>query len=189
MWAKMAESQFGEELTEMKSYTIRPATPNDAHAINIHLRRIAEEPNNTISYSRGEFLRTSDEERERIEGIVAADNSHMLVAVVDNKIIGLCSCFGGVGVERYTAWLGISVHSAWRDQGVGTALTKAMIQWARGNPKIHRFALVVYTHNARAIRLYRKLGFQEEGIQKEAYFKDGRFVDGLMMAMLFNNAQ
>lgn len=38
----------------MTPYIIRPATPDDASDINAHLRRIAEEPNNTISYSPGE---------------------------------------------------------------------------------------------------------------------------------------
>jgi RimJ/RimL family protein N-acetyltransferase len=66
---------------------------------------------------------------------------------------------------------------------------EAMIQWARDNPVIHRLEFVVYTHNTRAIHLYRKLGFEEEGIRKEAYFKDGRFVDALMMAMIFNDVQ
>ncbi len=173
----------------MPPHTIRPATLDDARGINIHLRRIAEEPNNTISYSQGEFLRTIEEERERIEGVLVAENSHMLVAVANNEIIGLCSCFGGAGVGRYTASLGISVHSAWRDQGVGTALMEKIIKWARKNPVVHRFDLEVYAYNQRAIHLYRKLGFQEEGIRKEVYFKDGRFVDTLMMAMIFNEGQ
>jgi RimJ/RimL family protein N-acetyltransferase len=168
-------------------YTIRPATRDDAGSINAHLRRIAEEPNNTISYSPGEFRRVIEEERGRIEAVLTADNSHMLVAVADNQIIGLCSCFGGVRVGRHTASLGISVHHAWRDQGVGTALMEKLIQWARQNPALHRLDLEVYTHNQRAIHLYRKLGFHEEGIRKEAWFKDERFVDTLLMAMLFND--
>ncbi len=173
----------------MTSYTIRPATLEDAHGINAHLRRIADEPNNTISYSSGEFLRTVDQERERIKGVLTAENSHMLVAVVDNKIIGMCAAYGGVRVSRHTASLGISIHRAWRDKGVGTALMNAIILWADKNPEIHRLDLEVYTHNQRAIHLYRKLGFQEEGFRKEVYFKDGRFVDALMMAMIFHGEQ
>jgi RimJ/RimL family protein N-acetyltransferase len=173
----------------MKAYTIRPATPDDAPGINTHLRRIADEPDNMISFSRGEFLRTVEEERARIEGLLASDNSQMLVAVVDHEIVGLCTCWGDAHVRRYTTGLGITIQSAWRDQRMGTALMEAAIQWARENPVVHRLELVVYTHNARAIHLYKKLGFQEEGVQKEAYFKDGRFVDALMMAILFDAAQ
>lgn len=170
----------------MSPYTIRPATPDDAPAINAHLRRIADEPANMISYARGEFTRTIDEERERIARALAADNSHMLVVVVDNAIIALCCCFGGERAGKHTTSLGITVHVDWRNQGVGTALMAAMIQWARENPVVHRLEFTVFTHNARAIHIYRKLGFEEEGIQREAYRKDGRFRDALLMAMLFD---
>ena len=170
----------------MKPYTIRPATADDAASINRYMRGFSEEPDNMISYSRGEYLRSVEEERTRIEEVVASDNSHMLVAVAESEIIGLCSCFGGVRVRKHTTGLGITVHRAWRDQGVGTALMQAMIQWACDNPVIHRLDLTVFVHNARARHLYRKLGFQEEGILKEAYFKEGRFLDAVMMAMLFD---
>lgn len=173
----------------MPAFKIRPATVDDARGINPHVRRIADEPNNTISYSQGEFQRTIEEERERIGSVLTAGNSHMLVAVVDDEIIGICACYGGSRVGRYTACLGMSVHPAWRDHGVGTALLEALIQWVRMNPALHRLDLEVYTYNQRAIHVYKKLGFQEEGIRKEAYFKDGRFVDTLTMAIIFDDSQ
>lgn len=173
----------------MPSYTIRPATLDDARSINAYRRRIAEEPNNMISYSPGEYYRTVEEERERIEGLLAADNSHLLVAVADNAIIGVCFGLGGVRVGRYTTSIGMSVDRAWRDQGVGTALVEATIRWARQNPEVHRLDLEVFTQNQRAIHLYRKLGFQAEGVRKEACFKEGQFIDTLMMSMIFHDAQ
>ncbi len=183
----------------MNAYTIRPATPDDAHGINTHLRRIAEEPHNMISYAPGEFVRTVDEERARIERALTEANSHMLVAaatiaadavaddMASGAIIGMCTCFGGVRIAKYNTSLGIMVRREWRDQGVGTALMTAMIAWARENPAVHRVAFTVLADNARAIHVYRKLGFQEEGVLKEACYKDGRFADLLMMAMLFND--
>ena len=170
----------------MKPFSIRPTRPDDAQALNDHIRRIAEEPNNMISFSRGEYQRTAEEERKRIVHALDSPNSHMIVAVAQNEIIGMCRCFGSTGVERYTTGLAILVHREWRDQGVGTALMKDMIAWARDNPVVHRVEFTVYTHNQRAVHLYRKLGFHEEGIRKEAYFKDGRFVDAYLMAMLFH---
>lgn len=169
-----------------KPCAIRPAAPGDAPGIITHFHRITEEPGNMTSFSPGEFTRTVDEERERIERVLASDNSHMLVAVVDNEVVGVCACFGGVRAHRRTTGLGITIQAAWRNQGIGTALMEAMIQWARDNPAVHRLDLSVYTHNAHAIHLYRKLGFQEEGVRKEAYFKDGQYLDGLVMAMLFD---
>lgn len=169
----------------MNSFFVRPAMPDDALGINTHLHRVAEEENNMISYSPGEFDRTVSQDRTRIESALAADNSQIFVAVADYEIIGLCSCFGGVRVGKYTTSLGITVKREWRDHGVGTALMQAAIQWARENPEVHRLELGVLTSNERAIHLYRKLGFQDEGIRKEAYFKEGKFLDSLTMGIVF----
>lgn len=65
--AHIAENLIFERNQSMQSYTIRPATPDDAYGINTYLRCIYEEPNNMVSYSHGEFLRTVEEERARIE--------------------------------------------------------------------------------------------------------------------------
>ena len=54
------------------------------------------------------------------------------------------------------------------------------------DPAPHRLELEVFTHNARAIHVYKKLGFQEEGTRHQAFFKEGRFVDALMMGMIFD---
>jgi GNAT superfamily N-acetyltransferase len=142
----------------MKPYTIRPATPDDARSINLHLRRISEEPNNMISYSRGEFVRTVEGERERIEGAISSDNSHMLVAVVGTEIIGMCACFGGVGVRRYTTGLGITVHPAWRNQGVGTALLEEMISQALAQKCSDRITLVDLAYPTLIRRLFAESG-------------------------------
>ncbi len=42
-------------------------------------------------------------------------------------------------------------------------------------------------HNARAIRVYERHGFQVEGRRRQCLLVDGRYVDELYMAKLLSN--
>jgi RimJ/RimL family protein N-acetyltransferase len=54
---------------------------------------------------------------------------------------------------------------------------------------LHRLELMVMTHNAAAVALYRKMGFQVEGTHTHALCVDGRYVDEYCMAKLLGDAQ
>lgn len=172
----------------MSDVTIRPATVEDAASFNAHRRRIADEPDNGISWSPGEYTRPVAEVRERIRSIIATDNQYLLVAEADGEIVGQCSCFGSPKQAlQHNAGLGIDVDKRYRGQGVGTSLMAAMLDWARANPIIQRIELEVHTHNLAAIHLYLKHGFEIEGRKQHAYFKDGRYVDAYLMAQVFDD--
>lgn len=166
-------------------FTIREASPDDAEQMVAHMARIGHELDNNVLLTPGEFKLSVEEEREKIAELADADNAVWLVAEVDGQIIGVLDCRGGRrAANRHSGGLGISVRKDWRNRGVGTALMEALIDWARANPVITRLELEVFTHNARAIHLYEKLGFQIEGCKRRAYFKDGRYVDAYLMALL-----
>jgi RimJ/RimL family protein N-acetyltransferase len=55
--------------------------------------------------------------------------------------------------------------------------------WARERG-FHRLELTVMTHNERAIRLYKKMGFEVEGVKKHSLFVNGEYVDEYYMAKL-----
>ena len=171
----------------MVEITIRPALAADAPAYNAYRRRIADEPDNGISYSPGEYNRTVEEDRQRIEVALTADEQHILIAEVDGKLVGHCSCTGSTKrALRHNVGLGIDVDRDYRGQGVGSALMGAMMDWARANPMLQRVELEVFTHNLPAIHLYLKFGFEIEGRKKRSYFKEGRYVDSYLMALVFD---
>ena len=45
-----------------------------------------------------------------------------------------------------------------------------------------RLELTVYTDNDRAIRLYKRCGFEQEGVLRKYAFRDGGYIDALTMA-------
>jgi RimJ/RimL family protein N-acetyltransferase len=79
---------------------------------------------------------------------------------------------------------GISVDQAWRGKGVGTALIRVMLDWARHHPTLEKVTLGAYATNHGAIRLYEKMGFKLEG-RREKFFKvgPGKYVDDVQMSI------
>lgn len=168
-------------------YSLREATPDDAAALGEYRRAIADEPHNNVTWSPGEYKRTVEEERDRIELIIMMPTSRLILAVADETIIGMCSV---VSISQrfavqHVVGLGIDVAQGWRGCGVGSALLRDMVEWTYLHPKILRLELEVFTRNTHAIHLYKKFGFVEEGIRRKAYFKDGYYVDAMVMSILF----
>ena len=169
----------------MADYTIREATPGDAEQILIHNDLIANEPNNNITRGPGETM-TLEEERAFLATSLASDNSVFLIAVLPSgEIIGVSGLYGGRrNAVRHNGGVGIDVSREWRNKGIGTALLKRIIEWAKASNVITRVELEVMTHNERAIHVYEKLGFKLEGKRLAALYKDGGYIDIYVMGLL-----
>jgi ribosomal protein S18 acetylase RimI-like enzyme len=73
------------------------------------------------------------------------------------------------------------VDRGWRGRGVGSALIRAAISWARDRG-LHKLCLEVFAHNTAAIALYRKYGFVEEGRRTGQYRRaSGELWDSIVM--------
>ncbi len=77
----------------------------------------------------------------------------------------------------------IGVHSNSRGKGVGTALFEHVFQWAIQR-NLHRLELTVIELNERAKGLYKKMGFEVEGIKKDSLFIDGKYVNEIYMGKI-----
>ncbi len=71
-----------------------------------------------------------------------------------------------------------------RGQGFGAAATRAALAHAFDDLNLHRVWLTLLASNTRAEALYKKVGFQREGVLRDAAFKAGRYVDVVTMAIL-----
>ena len=85
--------------------------------------------------------------------------------------------------------LTIVVHPGFVGQGIGSALMRDLLHWAEQTPRVGKIELLVRATNARAIRLYSKMGFVEEGRFKDRLrLPDGSFVDDIAMAWFPNRS-
>ena len=164
--------------------TLREADPADAAALIAHINRVAGESDN-LSRGAGEFDISPAEEADIIRKFGAAENQLFLVAVVEDDIIGdLTFSAGRRPRVRHSGELGMSVIKPYWGKGVGSLLLDGLIDWARASAVVKKLNLRVRTDNERALRLYRRKGFVEEGRQRKELFIDGDYHDLYMMGLL-----
>src|ERR1041384_6391717 len=114
------------------------------------------------------------------------ESAHYLVAVVDERIVGMVSIdtFPNRPRRKHAGEIGISVHEEWQGKGVGAALMRAILDLADNWLNLTRIELEVFADNEAAIHLYERFGFEVEGTLRQHAFRDGQFVDSTMMARL-----
>ena len=118
---------------------------------------------------------------------LASDNEReiKLVALHPGQVIG------SIGLEQFSrirrshaGSFGMGVLSAWQGKGVGSKLLATALDIADNWMNLQRVELSVYADNEAAIGLYRKFGFETEGLFRDYAVRDGRLVDTLSMARL-----
>jgi len=124
--------------------------------------------------------------RKRLEGQSEPHAVDMhLVAELDGRVVGSAGLHPAPQLRRrHVAMLGISVDPTTQSKGVGTALMRALCEYADGWAQILRIELTVFTDNARAIRLYERFGFRLEGTHRAYALCEGVFADVHAMARL-----
>ena len=89
-----------------------------------------------------------------------------------------------LAVTAHVVRVTIAVHEGHQGHGIGRALMNELLRWARESPAVDKVELQVRSSNARAIGLYRSLGFVEEG-RKTRRLKIGpnEYLDDVYMAL------
>lgn len=164
-------------------FIIRPVRISDAPGINL-LRRMPGVLENTLGIP-SERVARNEEYLRRLDS-----NAHQFVAAFttptgEEVIIGLCGLHVPANPRlRHSASIGLMVHADYQDQGVGTALMKAVLDIADNWLMLTRVELTVFVDNARAIHLYEKMGFVKEGRKVKAAIRGGEYADEYLMARL-----
>ncbi|MEV6054224.1 GNAT family protein [Streptomyces sp. NPDC052107] len=71
-----------------------------------------------------------------------------------------------------------------RGRGIGTETTRLIVGYGFEQLALHRVQLEVHGHNARARRVYEKVGFTVEGVRREVQRRDGEWADEVIMSIL-----
>ena len=105
-----------------------------------------------------------------------------IVAVADGRVVGHLGVSRETHpVARHVASLGMAVAKRWRGRGVGSALMSEVVRWGRW-AGVEKLSLSVYPHNDAALSLYRKFGFEEEGVLRGHSKKSYGYEDEVVMA-------
>ena len=79
--------------------------------------------------------------------------------------------------------LAILVVEGHRGRGVGEALMRHAIDWAKREKGVEKIHLAVFSTNRRAMGLYSKMGFKVEGVLKRQYVINGAYADEVVMCL------
>lgn len=108
-----------------------------------------------------------------------------LVASYRKKIVGYASMYRFPHLRRKGVGdLAIYLHQDFHNVGLGTAMTERLLKIAE-NEGMHKIELTVVANNKSAISLYRKFGFEIEGVSKDSFFgSDGKYHDMVHMGLI-----
>lgn len=140
-------------------FVIERARAEDGAALLQYLKIIGGETNNLSFGPEGVPLSVEAEEAYLRAQEGSADNVQYL-ARVDGEIIGTASLNRKPGRMRHRGVFGISLKRAWWGCGAASALTEAVLAFARENG-FAQLDIEVRSDNVRAIRLYEKFGFRK----------------------------
>lgn len=132
------------------------------------------------------ILSNKDEEEELIKEkiINRGKNQYWYVAEENGKVIGLGILMNHGNLrKKHVGVITLMVNSDYQNKGVGSLLMDKLINLSE-SLNIIRLELCVFRDNYKAINLYKKFGFKEEGIKVKSALKNGEYIDEIMMAMI-----
>lgn len=117
----------------------------------------------------------------RLEAIKSGKAVHLLV-FCDNELIAVSDIHMMDKTERHIGAFGIAVSKSFRGEGVGKILMNLIEEEAKKKlPNLKMITLGVYSTNAIARNMYKKIGFTEYGILPNGISRNGKFDDTVLM--------
>nr|WP_067841907.1 GNAT family protein [Amphibacillus sediminis] len=110
--------------------------------------------------------------------------SYMIIERKHNQPIGITS-LANLDFKNRNAELIIDIgEKEFWGKGYASEALKMLLNYAFNELNLHRLYLQVFAFNEKAIRLYQRLGFQQEGVSRQALFRKGSWHDILQMGLL-----
>ena len=163
-------------------FSIRQPNQADAESI-IQYSKILFASTDQLLTTVEEYIMTVDEEKKWINESLQNPSKLVLIAELNNQIIGLLFFTAQMKKKNsHTGEFGVSVHPTYQYIGVGRALIETLLIWSNNNNQIEKVFLNVLATNVNAIKLYKNMGFIEEGRHIKAIKqKSGEYVYNIQM--------
>ena len=159
---------------------IEKATSNYYKILKL-IEAIADE-SNSLPFTSSDMYIKAEGLKNYIELLNAMDNSIYLLALDGEKPVAFGYLEGGRRERtHHICNLGLGVLEAYQNQGIGRAIIGQLLAYAENSESIAKIDLQVRRDKLGAIKLYKELGFEVEGINKKALFVDGQFYDYINM--------
>lgn len=150
---------MAEEENEVR---ILPAETADAAALVAFLKQASHE-SDAVQITNLAKL-TADNEVAQLQAIARSNRCEVVVARLGRQVIGVATIMIDPD-QPATGELGLLVGNQFWHQGLGTALLETILDWYRNGSELTALVLDVFADNERAIDLYHRYGFVENGLR------------------------
>jgi RimJ/RimL family protein N-acetyltransferase len=165
----------------MTSFTIREIRDRDAKRVLEAFREIARTSKWLLTPPE-EAPKSVKEELKFIRRHRKSKNSHLAMAEIDGEVIGLVGAEGtGKRRHAHVTVVGLAIRKKWRGKGIGLKMMKYIESWAK-RAGLKKLRLGVIAENKIARKLYRKMGFKQEGCFRRELKVGNRYHDTIEMA-------
>ncbi|MCA1038381.1 GNAT family N-acetyltransferase [Bacillus infantis] len=171
--------QSGKEI-----FSIREAKIEDAKSLSDLRVKIDGETENMDRESGENFI-----DEKGFERVIVNDskqqNHLFLVAEAEGKLVGFSRCEGSnLRRTSHKVEFGVCVLKDYWGNGIGKQLLIDSIRWAEG-AEIKKITLQVLETNKNAIQLYKRYGFEIEGVlRKDKLLSDGKYYSTVVMGRI-----
>jgi RimJ/RimL family protein N-acetyltransferase len=130
-----------------------------------------------------------DEAEERIRAWYSSRNEQpdRIDLAVTERATGQCVgevVLNDLDAGNVSCGFRVALGPKGRNRGLGTEAVRMIVGYGFEQLGMHRISLEVYSFNARARRVYEKVGFVVDGVLREALRWDGRWLDATVMSVL-----
>ncbi len=165
------------------NYLIREANIEDAENVIEYIKIVSDETDFLISDS-SERNFTVKKEKEFLQNMQNSILEKMFLCEIENKIVGICSIEGVNKIRiKHRVDLAITVLKNYWGNKIGEKLIDYAIEYCKSN-SIKKIELTVRIDNERALKLYKKFGFEIEGEIKKFIYFGGNYYNCYFMGLL-----
>jgi RimJ/RimL family protein N-acetyltransferase len=135
------------------------------------------DPEHVSELQQDAWFETISRSRTSKRYVVEAQGSSVFVPIgvfrVDN-----------IDYKNRSVMVGLDLDPEWRGKGLASVIYQHFLDYYFNQCGFNRVCLKVLETNERALHVYRKVGFIEEGRDRAAVFRDGCFRDYISMSIL-----
>lgn len=161
---------------------IRNALPEDAEKLMELMKHVEE--SGFMLFEPGERQSSLEIFEKRIGSL--GEGSAIFIAEEQSEYHGYLFAMGeSVNRKRHSVYVALGIREEHRGKGIGAQLFEVLEKWAVGK-QLRRIELTVMESNAAGLALYKKAGFEIEGIKRDSLLIDGRFANEYYMAKILD---
>jgi len=120
--------------------------------------------------------------------IITNEEQNRLIFTVDGQRVGFTKFYDFDFINQNCV-LGADIHKDFRGRGYAKFMWQLMLRVCFEKRHLHRVSLTTAEYNEIGQRVYRGLGFKEEGRLTQSLFRDGKYHDQICMFLLHEDWQ